>query len=173
MLSAGQKLYLLRIQKGMTQTMLSARSGIPQANLSKIEQGKQDPTISTLLKICLALEIRPADLFEEGPPQASPSLTRTSVERIAKGVLAPTTRLSPGEREIADLLRSLVPVSRRPIRAKKVYSAWYELKSRLPAPAIRMLVERIQDEEARRKARAERDYEQLSAGLKKILGGAR
>lgn len=171
MASVGQKLYLLRIRKGVTQSALSGRSGIPQANLSKIEQGKQDPTVSTLLKICLALGVRPSELFEERIPNASPPLTRASAERIAKGVLDPARKLSRDERKAADLLRDLVPGFRkRRLPSKKLHSAWYELKSRLSGDTIRMLAERVREEQTRRDAEIQKDYGRLLAGLRKILG---
>ena len=47
----------------MTQMELVQKTGIPQPNVSNIERGKQDLTVSTLLKICSALEAHPGDLF--------------------------------------------------------------------------------------------------------------
>ena len=174
MVAVGQKLYLLRVGKGITQSELCTRSGISQANLSKIEKGKQDPTVSTLLNLCSALEIPPAVLFEEDLRGVPLRFTRASVERIAKGVLDPSTKLSPAEGEIASLFRNLWPgLTRRRLPSKQVYRAWYELKRCIPDEAIRMLGEKIQDEESRRQARAEKDYEKLRSGLGKIWGKAR
>ena len=170
----GQKLYLFRVRKGITQAELSVRSKVSQANLSKIEKGAQDPTVSTFLKICSALEVSPAKIFEEDFPGTPPPLTRASAERIAKGVLKPSLKLSPEERDIAELLRDLVPGFRkRPLSAKKIHGRWYELKRRLPAEAIRMLGERIQDERSRTRAREEHDYEQLLIQIRKTLGKGR
>lgn len=174
MFSHGQKLYLLRIRKGLTQAQVSARSGIRQANLSNIEKGKHDPTVTTFLNLCAALDVSPQEAFEEDSPSEPPALGRASAERIAKGVLDPEFKITSEEREIADLLRNVIPgFRRRTPPVKKIHQDWYKLKKRLPGEAIRMLAERIQDEEARSKARAERDYEKLVAKLEKLFGRRR
>ena len=171
MLDWGQKLYLLRIQKPMTQAELSRRSGIPQANLSRIEKGKQDPAVSTLLKICSALEVSPAEVFKEDLPEPHLAFTRAAIERIASGVFNPSVKLSAGEREIAGLLKDLTPgLRRRRLPAKQIYNTWYELRRRLSSEKIRTLAERIQDEKSRLDARAERDDQELESRLRKILG---
>jgi len=175
MLAATQKLEILRIQKELTQKEVSLRTGIAQANLSRIEKGKQDPTLSTFLKICRALEVRPSEVLEEPSTEPPLHLTRSSLERIAKGVLDPSLELSPREREISELLRILIPdleSRRRRLSAKKIYSAWYQLKKRAPEELIRTLVERVEDERSRKKARAEKDYQELVADIRKRLGKA-
>jgi transcriptional regulator with XRE-family HTH domain len=146
MVPAGQKLYLLRIQKGMTQTALSERSGIPQANLSKIEQGKQDPTVSTLLRICSALEIRPAELFEEKTPTRRLVLTRAVAERITRAVWDPGIKLSPQEKGVKDLLSNLVPeAAQRRLSDKQAYQAWLAFREAFRPEEIKFLTERVRE----------------------------
>ena len=172
MFAMGQKLCLLRLQKGITQGELSRRSRIPQSNISNIEKGKQDLTISTLLKLCSALEVKPADVFKEDlPPQRLP-FTRVSVERMAKAIVEGSwERLSPSEEEIARLFADLLPQPRRrALPAREIHHAWYELRKKLADEEIRILLERIHDEEARQEAKAQKDYERLAASLKGLEG---
>ncbi len=54
-LIVGQAIAEAREEKGMSQRDLSADSGVMQAEISKIEQGKGNPTLSTLQKIAKSL----------------------------------------------------------------------------------------------------------------------
>lgn len=53
--SLGQIISLIRSQLGMSQRTLAKRANIPQATISRIESGQQDPNITTLRKISRAL----------------------------------------------------------------------------------------------------------------------
>lgn len=46
----------LREQRGLTQTELAARSGVDQADISRIERGSAFPNEKTLLRIAEALD---------------------------------------------------------------------------------------------------------------------
>lgn len=48
----------LRYEKGLTQDELSQRSGIKQSELSKLENGKANPTLSTLHKLAKAMDAK-------------------------------------------------------------------------------------------------------------------
>jgi transcriptional regulator with XRE-family HTH domain len=61
----GKKIRDLRINKAMTQQQLSAKCQIEKAGLSKIESGLINPTVRTLLKISIALDVALAELFAE------------------------------------------------------------------------------------------------------------
>jgi transcriptional regulator with XRE-family HTH domain len=52
-----------RKQAGLTQEQVALASGIPQAHYSRIETGKRDPGIRTLMRIARALKTTPADLL--------------------------------------------------------------------------------------------------------------
>lgn len=54
-LLVGQAVAQAREEKGMSQRELSRSSGIMQAEISKIEQGKGNPTITTLQKLSKSL----------------------------------------------------------------------------------------------------------------------
>lgn len=153
MFGIGQSLYLKRLEMGMTQMELVRNTGIPQPNLSKIERGKQDITVSTLLKICSALEIHPSELFGDRakPLQKSKSLfSRSFVERIAKAVVHGNDDLGSRGRRIAHWVQELLPQSvRGRLKQKKLHQAWMALKHELSDHEIKILFERIADEKAR------------------------
>ena len=50
-----------RVSSGITQEELSRKSGINQANISKLEHGKANPSVSTLQKLAKGLGIRKTD----------------------------------------------------------------------------------------------------------------
>lgn len=54
-LLVGQAIAEARAEKGMSQRDLSSASGVMQADISKIEKGKGNPTITTLQKIAKSL----------------------------------------------------------------------------------------------------------------------
>lgn len=172
MLALGQKLQKLRVERGMTQAELARRAGVPQPNLSNIEKEKHDLTVSTLVKLCVALEADPAGLFKDGPPSPHPAFTRTRVERLARALVeGAREKLSPAEAKIADLLGALLPKPRRrPLPTRKIQQTWIELRERLTGEEIKMLLERVHDAQARHEAKAEVDYQKLVASLKKLLG---
>ena len=52
----GQNLADAREERGISQRELSRRSGVIQAEISKIEQGKGNPTLATLQKLARSLD---------------------------------------------------------------------------------------------------------------------
>jgi len=59
----GQTIMEAREEKNMSQRELSRNSGVMQAEISKIEQGKGNPTVSTLQKLAKSLGRTMASLF--------------------------------------------------------------------------------------------------------------
>ena len=53
-----------RVSSGITQEELSRKSGINQANISKLEHGKGNPSVSTLQKLAKGLGKRLVISFE-------------------------------------------------------------------------------------------------------------
>lgn len=151
MLPIGQKIYLLRLLRKITQTELGSRAGISQANLSNIEKGRRDLTVSTLIRICFALGVNPASLFEREPQRSPFSFSRRFVERIARAAWGDPLKLSNGEKNLVGLLRDLIPsLSQRKFSKKWIDQRWYELRSRFSDKEIRILTDRIRDEKMRR-----------------------
>lgn len=60
----GERIRILRESKGITQQDLAAACNFEKANLSRLEAGRTNPTISTLYKISQALEITIAELVD-------------------------------------------------------------------------------------------------------------
>jgi transcriptional regulator with XRE-family HTH domain len=62
----GANLRQLRDERELTQEELSARSGVQAGEISRIEAGKRDPRVSTVLKLAKALRIAPGRLLDGG-----------------------------------------------------------------------------------------------------------
>ena len=60
----GQKIKKKRLEKKMKQQDLAAAIDIEKTNLSRIEAGRTNPTLWTLLKISHALEVPVTELLE-------------------------------------------------------------------------------------------------------------
>ena len=54
-----------RLQKNMSQELLSGLAGIARTHLSMIKCGRKKPNLETVWKIALALEMEPHDLVFE------------------------------------------------------------------------------------------------------------
>ena len=61
----GRIIYVMRRERGMRQSELSALTGLKQPNLSRIENGLVVPRPSTLQKVALALDVDVKDLLSE------------------------------------------------------------------------------------------------------------
>jgi transcriptional regulator with XRE-family HTH domain len=60
----GTNLREARKRLGLTQEQVAERSGVHATEVSRIEAGKRDPQISTLLKLAKAVELQPGKLLE-------------------------------------------------------------------------------------------------------------
>lgn len=61
----GQQLRKYRKAAGYTQEQVAAYSGVTNEYISRIELGKENPTINLLARICKAINIELKDLFLE------------------------------------------------------------------------------------------------------------
>lgn len=62
--AVGNKIREARILKGLSQATLSYDANIPKNQVGRIERGEISTSISTLFKICRALNIQIKELFE-------------------------------------------------------------------------------------------------------------
>lgn len=62
--SLGQNLRDARDKLGLTQEQVAERSGVQAGEVSRIESGKRDPQVSTVLKLAKAVEVKPGELLE-------------------------------------------------------------------------------------------------------------
>ena len=60
----GNRIRLLRESKGISQQVLAAMCNFEKGNMSRIEAGRTNPTLTTLYKISQALEIKITDLVD-------------------------------------------------------------------------------------------------------------
>ena len=60
----GIRIKLLRESKGVSQQVLAAMCNFEKGNMSRLEAGRTNPTITTLYKISQALEIKITDLLD-------------------------------------------------------------------------------------------------------------
>ncbi|GET20682.1 helix-turn-helix domain-containing protein [Prolixibacter denitrificans] len=60
----GARVRTLRESKGISQQNLAAICNFEKANLSRLEAGRTNPTVSTLYKISQALEIPLSDIVD-------------------------------------------------------------------------------------------------------------
>ena len=61
----GKKIKALRIEKGLSQEMLAAMSGLDRTYITFIETAKKNVTVETLYKITSALDVTLADFFSD------------------------------------------------------------------------------------------------------------
>lgn len=64
-----KRLKQVRDEAKLSQLELSYKSGVSQNMITYIETGKRTPTLTTLLKLCNALNINPSVLFMEADKQ--------------------------------------------------------------------------------------------------------
>lgn len=71
--SLGARIRAIRSSKNMTQNDLAVECEFEKASMSRIESGKSNPTVRTLLKICRVLEVNIEDLFVHEHEEATVS----------------------------------------------------------------------------------------------------
>lgn len=60
----GENLRAARTKRELTQEQLSERTGVQAGEISRIETGKRDPQVSTVLKLAKGLGVKPGQLLE-------------------------------------------------------------------------------------------------------------
>jgi transcriptional regulator with XRE-family HTH domain len=63
--AVGLRMIELRRRRGLTQEDLAEVIGVLAPNYARIEQGRQNVTLDTLVKIARALNVRVAELFKQ------------------------------------------------------------------------------------------------------------
>lgn len=59
----GKAIRIVRCIKDLKQVELADMAELSPSYISNVEQGKRDPTLSTLISICDAMEVSPATIF--------------------------------------------------------------------------------------------------------------
>lgn len=60
----GQNVRKARLAHGWTQEQLAAESGLAYVQVSRIERGRREIRLRTLVKLVRALEVSPSDLLD-------------------------------------------------------------------------------------------------------------
>lgn len=69
MATIGQKIRELREKRGMDQETLATKAGVTQAYISRVEKGRNNPTVPVLQKIAKALGVVNYNYFFEQPDE--------------------------------------------------------------------------------------------------------
>lgn len=62
-IKVGKQIQKLRESKGISQQDLAAKCDFEKSNMSRLEAGRVNPTLSTLEKVANALEVTLAEIF--------------------------------------------------------------------------------------------------------------
>ncbi len=76
----GNRIRLLRLQRGLSQMAAANKLGISQAHLSNIESGRNNITLENLLKLHDVLQVQMADFFTDIDAQGKSSAAASGVD---------------------------------------------------------------------------------------------
>lgn len=146
MIPTGPQIYFRRLAGGFTQDELARKAGIPQSNLSNIEKGKRDLTLTTLRKIAYGLGIPIREFFESELESKETNLTRPRMEKIAKAIAGVPSSLNQEDQRIVELFREILPKKKsRGVSLKKMYASWLALKRRFSSSEINAIYQRVEE----------------------------
>lgn len=154
MITFGENILLWRLHKSLSQEQLAALSSLPRPNLSDIEKGKRDVTLSTIRSLANALRISPGTLVNGEPPEyknRKGDFSRESMERIASSVAQRRPPESHTERQIYHLLEEILSCSLQCARTRQRHlllptrrgnRAWLLLRAQYSAETVNSLIMR-------------------------------
>ncbi len=149
MVPIGSQIYLRRLEQNLTQVDLAKKVGIPQPNLSNIEKGKQDITVSTLRKIAVAFNIHPAEFFKDTGEVPQSHLSRHKIEHIAKKVAEEPKPSQHQKDPLVTLYQKVLPYQGR-VRVKELQKSWLVLRSKCNSQEINSVRERVAEHKRRK-----------------------
>jgi transcriptional regulator with XRE-family HTH domain len=100
--SIGSTIRSYRLQKGMSQGDIEKRTGLLRCYLSRVENGHTVPSLETLQKIALALDLQLAQFFSDQVVSQEMSTLRLSEEeiRFLTQIQRYSSRLSDNDRKL-------------------------------------------------------------------------
>jgi transcriptional regulator with XRE-family HTH domain len=103
-MNIGETIRTFRLQKNMSQGDIEKRTGLLRCYLSRVENGHTVPSLDTLAKIALAMELPIARFFEENHHEQSverdiPQLSEDMV-RFLSQIKRYSTHLNDSDRKI-------------------------------------------------------------------------
>lgn len=142
----GETVLAWRLHRGLTQAELAANARMSRPNLSAVERGDREVTLSTLRKLALALEVTPGTLADGTlPGQSARSLARKDLERIADAALS-GARLQDSRQEArARQLASVTMAGKHRLAPRRSERAWLLLKAAEPPQVVVSALDRIRD----------------------------
>ena len=74
----GARIKQLRLERGLTITILAEKSGFTRGYISKVENSKKAPPVSTLMSLVRAIGVNINDIFSEGETETNFTIVRKS-----------------------------------------------------------------------------------------------
>lgn len=111
MVTFGENIYLWRAFRGLNQEELAKKADIPRPNLSAIEGGKREITLTTLRSLAAALDVSPGNLVNGTAPLYfnKAMFSRKSLENITQITLGKAVKFSTAqEKSISAMLSSII-----------------------------------------------------------------
>jgi transcriptional regulator with XRE-family HTH domain len=84
----------LRQRSGLSQRQLALRMGVPRTYVSKIENEKATPTLSSLARLANALEVTVPDLLHECGPSREDEITELLTDPFVAELVEFTSKLN-------------------------------------------------------------------------------
>jgi len=63
-LRVSARLKTLRLQRELTQQVLADKAGLERKTVNRIENGHFSPNLSTLIRLCSVLKVKPSKILE-------------------------------------------------------------------------------------------------------------
>ncbi|PIQ82381.1 MAG: hypothetical protein COV76_03975 [Candidatus Omnitrophica bacterium CG11_big_fil_rev_8_21_14_0_20_64_10] len=149
MYATSELIYLWRLKRGLTQAELARKTGVPQPNLSHIEQGGGDVTLRTLRKLAGGLDLQISELIEgPGPGYRGPRrpLTRRDYIQIAEAAFSGKQPRQSFHRYMGERFRRIVPgLAPRRTPKKQLDLVWSNLKTALSREEFNQILEKIRE----------------------------
>lgn len=89
----GKRIQELRKAQGLSQDQIAERADISPNYLSRIERGKENPTLDMLIKLAHALDVEMWEMFDFGHVLSQKELKET-FQNLSKTADEPTLRLA-------------------------------------------------------------------------------
>ena len=148
MTTFGMAVLLWRLERRYSQEALAKRAGVSRPNLSAIERGKREVSLTTLRALAVALEVRPGALVDGEAPGGTERrrFSRERLEQIADAVLSHSVP-DDRDRTLVSGLQALLQTRRTPLRGGRRAStrAWLQLSAAYPPELVQSLLQRIRD----------------------------
>jgi transcriptional regulator with XRE-family HTH domain len=84
----------LRLRSGLSQRQLALRMGVPRTYVSKIENEKATPTLSSLARLASALEVTVPDLLHECGPSREDEIAELLTDPFVAELVEFTSKLN-------------------------------------------------------------------------------